>query len=380
MSFIPLILSLTSQLLSLSPTNAATPYTWANESGTTISQSGESFNFEASIKGSSAILNQPVLLDGFSFDYRIPNAKSGQRAGFYFSNAGSTTNCVFTFAPSLIEGDSPQTRFGIFPNDPSGKSEWFGAQPLNQITPTDKLGFGLDDSLVLNYNTDINLNLNFTFKLIGPFYKITIRQLSNNLIWPANANYTSDSKGDYVTTYVETKNISTNSGYANFHEFCYSNSSSPTTVSISNIKETTENTVKVTYHYNQFIYQDSSKKPVVQEVLVEKNTLLTQPETSDNPGYRFAGWYSDSFLTTKWDFENNRVNNDLHLYAKWVTEESEIDPNSDGKITGKVYQLSMPAFICLCILGALCLIPLGFLISFCIKKIALKIRGKKLLK
>jgi len=376
-----LLLTLLSTSVVAQPIKNSNSYNWINEQGTTITPNGDGFNFEASTRNSSAKLNQQVLLDGLSFDYKILNAQSGQRGGFYFNNDSShsldNNTCTFTFAPSFTSGGA-QTRFGIYPTDATDK--WFQVKnyPLNQISIVGKTGFGLDHTLVMNSN--VNLALNFTFKLVGPFYKITIRQLNTDLIWPTNANYTSDSKGDYVTTYVEATNISTNNGYVYFHEFGYTTTVTPT-IYIGNIHEEEQDTVTVTYHYNQFVNNGTTSVPVVEEITVDINTLLEQPTTPDNPGYFFAGWYSDAFFNSKWDFENDYVINDLHLYAKWVTDESEINPKANnGKIVDRVIQLSMPAFISLCVIGGLLLIPLGFLIAYLIKKIILKNRGNKLLK
>lgn len=354
---------------------------WINEQNTTIVKNGDGWDFSSTTRGDSARLNEEILLDGLSFDYKINNSTQGQKAGFYFntdkSHSLDNNLCTFTFAPCFADNGA-QTRFGIYPNDIT--DSWFQVKnyPLNQTGVVGKLGFGLDHTLVLDANID--LQINFTFKKVGPFYKITIRQLKDNLIWVTNANYTSDSKGNYVTTYVEATNLPTNNGYVYFHEFGYSSSAAPN-IYIGKISETVANTAKVTYHYNQFILVENNKTPVTETITVEKNSLLQLPKDPVNDGYYFAGWYSDSFFSSKWDFENNKVIADLDLYAKWVTDESELKPKTNtGKITDHVVQLSMPVFVILCILGAGGLIALGFLIYFLIKKLMLKVRGDKLLK
>ena len=57
--------------------------------------------------------------------------------------------------------------------------------------------------------------------------------------------------------------------------------------------------------------------------VVVKNGKVLDPLTGGNVltknGYTFAGWYSDSNFAenSKWDFDNNTVQNDTTLYARW---------------------------------------------------------------
>jgi uncharacterized repeat protein (TIGR02543 family) len=47
------------------------------------------------------------------------------------------------------------------------------------------------------------------------------------------------------------------------------------------------------------------------------NATVTAPDSPTRSGYRFAGWYSDSALTTAWNFRTNTVTADTTLYAAW---------------------------------------------------------------
>ena len=52
---------------------------------------------------------------------------------------------------------------------------------------------------------------------------------------------------------------------------------------------------------------------------VEDGSTAAKPADPTKSGYVFAGWYSDSALTTVYNF-NTVINADLTLYSKWVPE------------------------------------------------------------
>lgn len=58
----------------------------------------------------------------------------------------------------------------------------------------------------------------------------------------------------------------------------------------------------------------SSVKPV----RVFKNKLVKKPIDPVKEGHTFAGWYKDEYLTEAWDFENDKVEKTMTLYAKWT--------------------------------------------------------------
>ncbi|MCC8160345.1 MAG: S-layer homology domain-containing protein [Oscillospiraceae bacterium] len=57
---------------------------------------------------------------------------------------------------------------------------------------------------------------------------------------------------------------------------------------------------------------------------VSKNSTVSEPTAPTKDGYEFAGWYTDSALTTEYDF-STKVTSSFTLYAKWT----EIE-NGDG--------------------------------------------------
>ena len=52
-------------------------------------------------------------------------------------------------------------------------------------------------------------------------------------------------------------------------------------------------------------------------ILVERGSLLRMPSAPQRRGYRLQGWYRDIDLQLPWDFENDRVESNMTLYAKW---------------------------------------------------------------
>jgi hypothetical protein len=54
--------------------------------------------------------------------------------------------------------------------------------------------------------------------------------------------------------------------------------------------------------------------------IVEKGGTVTQPEDPARSGSYFGGWYTDSSLSTKYDFGNTPVTGGTTIYAKWLAE------------------------------------------------------------
>ncbi len=58
----------------------------------------------------------------------------------------------------------------------------------------------------------------------------------------------------------------------------------------------------------------------IYEQVVEKNALLLAPTQPSRAGYVFVGWAKNANGTDVWDFNDNRVNGNLTLYAVWLQE------------------------------------------------------------
>lgn len=66
------------------------------------------------------------------------------------------------------------------------------------------------------------------------------------------------------------------------------------------------------------------------------NTTLGEPTAPTRKGYTFAGWYKDATGQVAWNFETDKVTNNVTLYAKWLLNKPVVNPidDNDTKITG----------------------------------------------
>ena len=57
----------------------------------------------------------------------------------------------------------------------------------------------------------------------------------------------------------------------------------------------------------------------VSAITVEEGKTIATPTAPTKTGFTFEGWYKETVLTNKWNFDTDTVNADVTLYAKWVT-------------------------------------------------------------
>ena len=101
----------------------------------------------------------------------------------------------------------------------------------------------------------------------------------------------------------------------------------PATFGASNhgfMAQWTINTYNVTFNSN-------SGSDVAAQA-IDYNLKATAPETPTRAGHTFAGWYTDSELTTLYDFETP-VTGDVQLFAKWDINSYTVTFNSKGGST-----------------------------------------------
>ena len=55
----------------------------------------------------------------------------------------------------------------------------------------------------------------------------------------------------------------------------------------------------------------------INDMTVRCGHLIPEPDTPTRRGYSFGGWYRDEGFNEPWDFENDLVESDMTLYARW---------------------------------------------------------------
>ena len=99
------------------------------------------------------------------------------------------------------------------------------------------------------------------------------------------------------------------------------------TLDIELEEDTSDGKVTVTYVSN-----GGSGVASVRTALGE---LLEEPEAPMRTGYVLEGWYKESSLTTRWNFDVDKVTQKMTLYAKWTPAEYKIQYMfGDTEITG----------------------------------------------
>lgn len=61
----------------------------------------------------------------------------------------------------------------------------------------------------------------------------------------------------------------------------------------------------------------------IPDQIVQYGEKIKKPENPEREGLIFSGWYKDIKLSEEWDFDNDVVENNMTLYAKW--EEKKVD-------------------------------------------------------
>ncbi len=81
----------------------------------------------------------------------------------------------------------------------------------------------------------------------------------------------------------------------------------------------TEKTYNVIFKISQIVvtydYGYDNKKD---EVILEKDSVIEEPDTPVRDSYKFLGWYTSLNSDELFDFKNNFVKEDITLYAKWA--------------------------------------------------------------
>ncbi len=228
---------------------------------------------------------------------------------YFVSN--SIDNGNITFVPH-----NGQANYKIFKLEDSvnKKTTWMvgdgsGFLAHMEITGLNDIDMNKSTSLVLTYkkydinNDVINTSSQLSFSLLDDDNKKV-----DNSKW--NVTYTNNN----INFKILDKDINNGIYYLLITE---SGSGSQFThrINISNDKELKK---KVTLVYD-YGYDNKSKKSTVTVGSRLSNSFPTRS------GYKFEGWYLDKEYKKEWDFNLDKVpNNDFILYAKWVSENSNV--------------------------------------------------------
>ena len=89
------------------------------------------------------------------------------------------------------------------------------------------------------------------------------------------------------------------------------------------------------WEYSKYVVSfDSRGESDVEAAKVDKNGKLTAPKQPKRNGYLFSGWYKNEDCTTLWDFDVDKVNGNITLYAKWVVDAVGISSVEGATIDG----------------------------------------------
>lgn len=65
----------------------------------------------------------------------------------------------------------------------------------------------------------------------------------------------------------------------------------------------------------------------IEDQVVQYGEKILRPQDPVREGYQLEGWYTDINLTEEWDFDNDTVQENMSLYAKWIKAEETPDGN-----------------------------------------------------
>lgn len=93
--------------------------------------------------------------------------------------------------------------------------------------------------------------------------------------------------------------------------------------------------------FSNVVCFNSTGGSLVDSVVVDNNSTVTEPQLPNKVGYRFTGWYKDENCLSKWNFEKDKVTSDTMLYAGWSALETYTVTYKDGNdifATRQVYE------------------------------------------
>ena len=91
---------------------------------------------------------------------------------------------------------------------------------------------------------------------------------------------------------------------------------------------------------------DSNGGSDVAKQTVTSGEKVNKPADPTREGYEFAGWYTDSKLTTAYDF-SSKVTKSITLYAKWTEKGAEPEPSTSFKdVAADAWYAEYVSYLC----------------------------------
>ena len=78
-------------------------------------------------------------------------------------------------------------------------------------------------------------------------------------------------------------------------------------------------------------FEENGGTPVPDQTVNHGDTV-DEPDDPTKDGHTFVGWHNDTSLTTLWNFDTDKVTNDMTLYAKWT----KVPPSGGGSSDGNM--------------------------------------------
>ena len=69
--------------------------------------------------------------------------------------------------------------------------------------------------------------------------------------------------------------------------------------------------------YHTVSFYSGTVESLYDEMTVKSGTKIYAPQPPKRTGYIFVGWYKDNACTIKWNFNTDKVEGDVKLFAKW---------------------------------------------------------------
>lgn len=123
-----------------------------------------------------------------------------------------------------------------------------------------------------------------------------------------------------------------------FEGWTWKDQSNPTKVVVIKKGTTGEKAYQAHWSRSEFNVQfNSTGGSKVESRIERKGQLIKKPAKPVRIGYTFVGWYKEEQNINVWDFEKDRITDDLILYAQWSLNEYQVvyDVQGGNKINNK---------------------------------------------